>query len=112
MAACAEIGNEHGLFQPAHGSAPDIMGQDKANPFVAILSGALMLDYLGEKTGKEELSSAGLLIEAAIKRGFEENRIRPREFDGDMGTIAVTRELLDLINRHIPFGLSLKPLQV
>ena len=32
MAACGEIGDEHGLFQPAHGSAPDIMGQDTANP--------------------------------------------------------------------------------
>ena len=51
MAACAEIGDETGLFQPAHGSAPDIMGQDKANPLAAILSGALMLDYLAEKTG-------------------------------------------------------------
>ena len=44
MASCAEIGDDIGLFQPAHGSAPDIMGQDKANPLAAILSGALMLD--------------------------------------------------------------------
>ena len=41
MAACAEIGDKNGLFQPAHGSAPDIMGQDKANPLAAIRSGAL-----------------------------------------------------------------------
>ncbi len=40
MAACGEIGDKIGLFQPAHGSAPDIMGQDKANPLAAILSGA------------------------------------------------------------------------
>ncbi|MGR3714352.1 MAG: isocitrate/isopropylmalate dehydrogenase family protein, partial [Shimia sp.] len=39
MAACGEIGDDTGLFQPAHGSAPDIMGQDKANPLAAILSG-------------------------------------------------------------------------
>ena len=46
MAASAEIGDHHCLFQPAHGSAPDIMGQDKANPLAAILSGAMMLDWL------------------------------------------------------------------
>ena len=53
MAACAEIGDQVGLFQPAHGSAPDIMGQDKANPLAAVLSGALMLDYLAERTGDD-----------------------------------------------------------
>jgi len=42
MASCGEIGDSHGLFQPAHGSAPDIAGQDKANPLAAILSGALL----------------------------------------------------------------------
>ena len=46
MAACGEIGDDIGLFQPAHGSAPDIMGQDKANPLAAILSAALMADYI------------------------------------------------------------------
>ena len=51
MAACGEIGDTIGLFQGAHGSAPDIMGQDKANPLACILSGALMLDYLADKCG-------------------------------------------------------------
>ena len=95
MAACAEIGDEVGLFQPAHGSAPDIMGQDKANPLAAILSGALMLDYLSEQTGDMALSDAAGLIETAVSDGFEAKRIRPMEFGGDMGTKAVTDELLD-----------------
>ena len=49
MASCAEIGDNHGLFQPAHGSAPDILGQDKANPLATILSASLMLEYLSDK---------------------------------------------------------------
>ena len=53
IASCAEIGDNHGLFQPAHGSAPDIMGRDKANPLAAILSGALMLDYLADKSSSQ-----------------------------------------------------------
>ncbi len=97
MAACAEIGDEVGLFQPAHGSAPDIMGQDKANPLAAILSGALMLDYLAERAGNEAYADAAKLIDDAVQSGFEQNRLRPMEFGGDMGTKAVTNELLDLI---------------
>ncbi len=97
MAACAEIGDEVGLFQPAHGSAPDIMGQDKANPLAAVLSGALMLDYLAERSGNEAWAEAAELVETAVQDGFEENRLRPMEFGGDMGTVAVTKELLDLL---------------
>ncbi len=97
MAACAEIGDETGLFQPAHGSAPDIMGQDMANPMAAILSGALMLEYLADKAGEPALQDASQLIENAISLGFAEARIRPLEFGGDMGTAAVTNELLSLI---------------
>ena len=97
MAACAEIGDEVGLFQPAHGSAPDIMGQDKANPLAAILSGGLMLDYLADKTGQSAYATAASLIEDAVDRGFAANRLRPMEFGGDMGTQAVTQEVLSLL---------------
>jgi 3-isopropylmalate dehydrogenase len=90
MAACAEIGDAHGLFQPAHGSAPDIMGQDKANPLAAILSGALMLDYLAERSGNALYDRAARAIETAVEDGFAANEIRPMEFGGDMGTLAVT----------------------
>ncbi len=97
MAACAEIGDDTGLFQPAHGSAPDIMGQDKANPLAAILSGALMLDYLAEKTAKPLLAEASTLIDDAVYRGFSEGRIRPMEFGGDMGTLAVAEAVRNLV---------------
>ncbi|MBY6162344.1 isocitrate/isopropylmalate dehydrogenase family protein [Mameliella alba] len=102
MAACAEIGDSTGLFQPAHGSAPDIMGQDKANPLAAILSGALMLDYLAEKSGNPAYAQAAQRIEAAVDAGFAANRLRPTEFGGDMGTRAVTDALLSLIAAGAP----------
>lgn len=94
MASCGEIGEQTGLFQPAHGSAPDIMGQDKANPLAAILSGALMLDYLADKTGQNGFAKAASLIDAAVETGFADNKLRPMEFGGDMGTKAVTEEIL------------------
>ena len=95
MASCAEIGDDVGLFQPAHGSAPDIMGQDKANPLSAILSGALMLDYLAEKTGQAAFEVAAQDIENAVESGFAAKAIRPMEFGGDMGTKAVTNTVLE-----------------
>ncbi|MAY66916.1 MAG: 3-isopropylmalate dehydrogenase [Rhodospirillaceae bacterium] len=99
MASCAEVGDDHALFQPAHGSAPDIMGQDKANPLAAILSAALMLDYLADRMGGHDgLTDAATVIEDAVQKGFEQNRLRPMEFGGDMGTQAVTREVMALIS--------------
>ena len=97
MASCAEIGDNHGLFQPAHGSAPDIAEQDKANPLAAILSGALMLDYLADRSGQQTLADAAQIIEAAVALGFSANRIRPMEFEGDQGTAAVTDEIVNLV---------------
>lgn len=97
MAACAEIGDDTGLFQPAHGSAPDIMGQDRANPLAAVMSAALMLEYLAEKADEPTLLDAAQLIDAAVANGFAQNRLRPFEFGGDMGTRAITAELLDLL---------------
>lgn len=98
MAACAEIGDEVGLFQPAHGSAPDIMGQDKANPLAAILSAGLMLDYLSERNADPVLADAAVLVDEAVSRGFAANALRPMEFGGDMGTRAVTQAVLDHVH--------------
>ena len=85
MAACAEIGDHHGLFQPAHGSAPDIMGRDAANPLACILSGSLLLGYLAEKSGQDQLNCAAEMIETAVYTGFSSGRLRPLEFGGNQG---------------------------
>ncbi len=97
MASCGEIGDNHGLFQGAHGSAPDIMGQDKANPLAAILSGALMLDYLSEKLSVSQMAEAAQAIHTAVDDGFRDNRLRPMEFGGDMGTTAITNEITTIL---------------
>lgn len=97
MAACGEIGDETGLFQPAHGSAPDIAGSDRANPLAAILSGAMMLDYLAQKCDLPAYERAASLIEDAVADGFAENALRPMEFGGDMGTRDVTRTVLEFL---------------
>lgn len=95
MASCAEIGDENGLFQPAHGSAPDIMGQDKANPLATILSAGLLLDYFADKSGYKEYAEAAMRIERAVENGFAQSDLRPMEFGGDMGTRAMTKAIID-----------------
>ncbi len=98
MAPCAEIGDYNGLFQSSHGTAPDIMGKDLANPLASILAGSMMLDYLSEKFDDQSLADCSNLIDQSIERGFDENRLRPCESGGDMGTQAITEEVIALIN--------------
>ena len=97
MASCGEIGDNHALFQPAHGSAPDIMGKNKANPLATILSGSMMLEYHADKKNCPQANEAALIIEKAIEEGFNKNLLRPFEFGGDMSTTAITSQILDLI---------------
>ena len=104
MAACAEIGDEHAVFEPAHGSAPDIMGQDKANPLAAILSAAMMLDYLADTSGHRPPGDAAHVIEEAVSGGFAAGSLNPEEFGGDMGTRAVTDEVIGFIMSSRPRG--------
>jgi 3-isopropylmalate dehydrogenase len=58
MAPSADIGDRYAVFQPCHGTAPDIMGQGKANPTGMILSAAMMLDWLADKHGIESAAEA------------------------------------------------------
>ncbi|MDD1695229.1 MAG: isocitrate/isopropylmalate dehydrogenase family protein [Methanoregula sp.] len=85
----ANIGDRYALFEPVHGSAPDIAGKNIANPIAAIRSAAMLLDYLGDKSG------AGR-IESAIGRVLAQG-IRTR----DLGGLAGTREFGDAVVREI-----------
>src|ERR1700676_2417294 len=68
MAPSADIGDRHAVFQPCHGTAPDIMGEGKANPTGMILSTAMMLDWLAGKHGLEAAAEAGDRIERAVDK--------------------------------------------
>jgi len=81
------------VFQPCHGTAPDIMGQGIANPSAMILSAAMMLDWLGDKFEHAPAGAAAHRIETAVDEAFQ-NGIRPREFGGPDGTAAVAKAVL------------------
>jgi 3-isopropylmalate dehydrogenase len=88
-APSADIGDEHALFQPCHGSAPDIAGKGLANPTAMILSGAMMLEWLGRENGVTEATRAGALIRRAVDTAFAGGELRTCELGGDAGTAAV-----------------------
>ena len=89
MAPSADIGDKHAVFQPCHGTAPDIVGTGKANPTAMILSAAMMLEWLGDVKGNEACSRAADLIVAAVDRAFEGGDLVPFELGGDAGTDAI-----------------------
>ena len=66
MAASANIGDEHMLFEPVHGSSPKYAGQNKVNPIAAISSVQLMFDSLGLRNDDQEAMFCGDVIERAI----------------------------------------------
>ncbi|MBB4371986.1 3-isopropylmalate dehydrogenase [Bradyrhizobium sp. cir1] len=93
MAPSADIGDKYAVFQPCHGTAPDIMGQGKANPTGMILSAAMMLDWLAEKHGIESAAEAGETIERAVDQVYA-GGIKPMEFGGSNGTADITKAVL------------------
>ena len=97
MAPSADIGDRHGLFQPCHGTAPDIMGSGKANPSAMLLSGAMMLDWLGETTNSPELTGAGETFRNAVRAAFSDGNLIPYEVGGSAGLREVSNRVLDIL---------------
>jgi 3-isopropylmalate dehydrogenase len=96
MAPSADVGDHHAVFQPCHGTAPDIMGQGKANPTGMILSTAMMLDWLADKHGLEAAAEAGERIERAVDKVYADG-IKPMEFGGRNGTADIARAVLEAL---------------
>jgi tartrate dehydrogenase/decarboxylase / D-malate dehydrogenase len=83
-------GDYPSLFEPVHGSAPDIAGMGIANPVGMIWSGAMMLEHLGE-------IDAARSIEAAIERMLSEPRTRTRDLGGSASTTEAGRAVAQMI---------------
>ena len=80
-------GADYAMAQASHGSAPDIAGQNKANPFSLILSAALLLDWLGRRKDAPAFTAAAAAIEKAV-----EGAIAAHEITGDIGGRLGTKE--------------------
>jgi 3-isopropylmalate dehydrogenase len=90
MAPSADIGIEKAVFQPCHGTAPDIIGQGKANPTAMFLSGAMMLDWLGHQHDNQQLVQAAKVINQAVENAYASATLLPYELGGTSGTDAIS----------------------
>ena len=87
VAQGANIGSECAVFEPVHGSAPDIKGQNKANPTALLLCAVNMLNYIGEKAAAER-------IEHALMKVLEEGKCVTADLGGTAGTKEFTEEII------------------
>lgn len=97
FAPSADIGAEHGVFQPSHGSAPDIAGKGTANPTAMILSTAMMLEWLGERRRSDQLLVAARAIERSVDAAFGSGKICSYDIGGTDGTGAIGRAIAESV---------------
>lgn len=86
----ANIGEDGALFEPVHGSAPDIAGQGKANPIAMMLSAVMMLRYIGENEAADK-------FDAAILKVLNDGNV----LTGDLGGSASTMELAQAVKNNL-----------
>jgi len=92
MSPSAELGDNNGLFQGSHGSAPTIAGKNIANPTATIVSGRMMLDWLADRSKNENLRKAAEIIERSVEETF-----KMQIFTQDLGGKASTSEFGDAV---------------
>lgn len=90
MAPSADIGDKYAVFQPSHGSAPDIAGKAIANPVATILSAAMMLDWFDTAESRNGAES----IRGAIRAVFADRKARTRDLGGNLSTTEMTDAIL------------------
>ncbi len=94
LAPSADIGDDHAVFQPSHGTAPDIAGKGIANPIATILSAAMMLEYLKEKP-------AAALIYQAVEKIYENLGNATKDLGGELSTTAFGDKLISIMKNEI-----------
>lgn len=97
LAPSGDIGLKHAVFQPCHGSAPDIAGQNRANPFAMILSAAMMLDWLGTNHDISQMHADADRLRKAV-----DDQVATRAtVTADLGGTATTTEAANAIGQAI-----------
>lgn len=91
LAPSGNIGDKHGLFEPVHGSAPDIAGRNISNPIAMILSVSMMLEYLNEDYWAEK-------VRIACENVLEKGNVKTPDLGGTDKTMDMANEVINEIN--------------
>ena len=94
LAPSADIGDDNAVFQPCHGTAPDIVGKGLANPIAMFLSGAMMLDWLAIEKNAPALGEAANLLNAAVGKVISSGVGLTKDLGGSEGTKGCTEAVL------------------
>jgi 3-isopropylmalate dehydrogenase len=104
MAPSADLGDAHAVFQPCHGTAPDIAGRGLANPTAMFLSAAMMLDWLGDRHAVPACHRAAGALTRAVERAFADGTLVPVEHGGTAGTAEIAERVLEHLEWLPPLG--------
>jgi 3-isopropylmalate dehydrogenase len=97
LAPSMEVGEKHGLFQSIHGSAQDIAGKGIVNPIAAILSAALMFEWLGHRNNDAKAQEMGRRIEKAVESVLARRQVRTPDLGGKSRTAQVGDAIVQVI---------------
>lgn len=89
LAPSADVGDTYGVFQPSHGTAPDIAGRGMANPIAQILSAGMMLEWLAERKQDAQAGKAAKAVDAAVEATLRDSRYHTADIGGRAATGAV-----------------------
>jgi len=98
LAASLNAGTDHAVAQAQHGSAPDIAGRNVANPASLIGSAAMLLSWLGERRGADNLARAGNAIDKALDRIIAKPEWRTPDLGGPLGTDAFGKRVAEAVS--------------
>ncbi len=99
VAPSADIGDDHAVFQPCHGSAPDIAGQGIANPVAMILSAAMMLEWLGHRKNCSPLLEDAATLKNAVNKVLAD----AVHITKDLGGSATTNEAANAVKGNLQY---------
>jgi 3-isopropylmalate dehydrogenase len=87
------------MAQAQHGSAPDIAGEDRANPTALLLSAGMLLGWLGRRHGRDVFGRAERALDAAVDALIRDPATRTRDLGGPLGTKAFAAAVCDRLHR-------------
>lgn len=90
----ANIGDNEAVFEAVHGSAPDIAGQNLANPLALLMSAVMMLNHLADTEGLTAMADASTKIKAAYNQALEDGA-KTRDLGGELGTDAFAAAVIE-----------------
>jgi 3-isopropylmalate dehydrogenase len=101
MAVGCNLGDEHAMFEPIHGSAPPLANQDRANPMAMLLATGEAMSWLGRRFADERLAKAHRAIEAAVAAIVERGDVLPQDLGGSSSRSTVAKAIRDEVVRRL-----------